>query len=265
MSRTVGQLDRDLGKLERDMPGVQSAVADIKKSLGSLKGPDVASRLKHLETLPRKITTIEGRIDSLAAKTAKLSEKVKWLRYIALGAAGAATAAALGITGIKFDVQLIKVDLTLLKKIDEKNQRYQDIVKALSQKFDPLKTTVAKMRDSIFKERAERRRQEAAEKEAEERQRQKEKQREKEVEEELQRTIKGLPKRVGDTEEEIIKIKRALGAARDKAKDALDTRTGPSSRRKRGGTPNPGIGPVTRDVKDLRKAVDELVTALGGI
>jgi chromosome segregation ATPase len=241
MTRAVDALDKDLGKLEKDFPPVQTAVADIQKALGTLpKSPDVASRLSALEKLP-------GEVAALTARTEKLSEKVKELRYMALGLAAAATGLAASATLIKVDIQLIKVDLTLLKKIDEKNPKYQWLAEKVTK-------PVRLLRDSIFRERAEQRRhQELAE------------QRAKDAAKELRLKIEGLPPRVAANEEAIEKIQHALRAARDTASAARDDRTGLSSRHKGVDAQKPAIGPVAKDVKNLRNAVDELISSLAGI
>ncbi|MET7652526.1 MULTISPECIES: hypothetical protein [unclassified Streptomyces] len=260
MSRTVDQLDGALNKIEQDFPHVQTDVTKIKTGLGALPypGADVATRLTVLERLPGQITTIQGQITALENRTAKLSEKVKWIRLMAIAATVTATAGAVGLTGIKFDIQLIKIDLTLLKKIDEKNERYQ---KAVAK----LKETLGKMRDFVQRERADRRRQAEAIERAQEELKKQEDAREKKIEEKLQKEIRGLPQRVGDNEKAIAKIKSALVAARENAKDARNDRTGLSSRHKGVDAQSPKIGPVAKDVKNLRSAVDELVNALAGI
>ncbi|MGQ4435506.1 MULTISPECIES: hypothetical protein [unclassified Streptomyces] len=255
-NRSVDELDRDLGKLEKEFPGFQSTVADIQKSLGSLpKSPDVASRLTALEKLPGQISAFRSRIDTLDATAAKLSEKVKWLRWVALGAAGTAALSTVGLTAIKIDMQLLKIDLTLWKKLDEKNVKW----------VGKLQNNVGKLRDSIFRERAAtRRQQEDVERQAKEAKEQLERQA-KEAEEKIQQTIKGLPARVGENEKAIDKIKAALSTARDKAQAARDDRTGLSSRHKGVDAQQPKVGPVAKDVQNLRKAVDELVASLAGI
>jgi len=201
--------------------------------------------------------TVASRLDSIETKIASMSEKIKLNREIFIGYAIAGTL-------IKFDIQAIKIDLTLLKKIDEKNVALlKRPIAALQKGFTALTSkgegsVYQKLKDQIFKEQARKRKEEQEEEKRKEREKE-------EAEKRFQKELRDLPKKVDGNTKDIDKILRTLRGAGAGAQAARDDRTGLAHNHKGVDAKQPRVGPVAKDVKNLRSAVDELITSLGSL
>lgn len=228
MSRNIGQIDKDLATTEGLVKGLKTALGNT--SSGNSGNIDVAARLTRLEVGSGEINKRLGGIDS---SIDGLGQNIKNLRWLVLGVTASAQL-------IKLDIQAVKLDYTAWK-FDEKGRSEAPWVRRIRRSIMDLFDRDAK-RDRL---RAETEAREKADK--------------------LKKTMEGLPKRVGDAEKDIDKIRKALQNARDKADTARNSRTGLPANHKGVDAKDPRIGPVTKDVKNLRSAVDGLVSALGGL
>jgi hypothetical protein len=248
MTRTLDQLDAAFNTLNgqftplRDttIPGHTKDIADIRAQLGNLPQPGQGQ-------------TVAERLDAIDKKLADMAAMIKLDRMLFLGYA---VAGAL----IKVDVQLIKFDLTILKKIDEKNVALlKRPIAALQKGFTAL-TSVGdgsvyqKVKELISKKAAEERRQREAEKK-----------RKQSHDERLKKHIEGLPKKVAINTRDIDKLFSVLRSAGQSARAARDDRSGLAPNHKGVDAKKPTIGPVSKDVRNLRSAVDDLIASLGSL
>ncbi|WP_137993958.1 hypothetical protein [Streptomyces vilmorinianum] len=247
--------------MPRDLPALDAAVHTIETTtvpaVGTLQNDvrDIRAKLGNLPAPPGK--TVADRLTTIEAQIVALSDNIKLDRQIFLGYAIAGTI-------VKFDVQAIKIDLTLLKKIDEKNvwllkkpiDQLQKGFKALTSKGDG--SVWRWLKDQI-------RRQAAAERRSREEQEKREADKKKSHEERLQAHIRDLPRKVAINTRDIDRILAALKGAGASAKAARDDRTGLRANHKGVDAKSPSIGPVAKDVKNLRSSVDELIRSLGSL
>ncbi|MGW0698736.1 hypothetical protein ACWD0A_05235 [Streptomyces sp. NPDC002867] len=252
MTRSLKEVDDALAKLDGELrpldlpkkvPENTKAISDIRAQLGSLPAPGQGK-------------TVAERLTALEAKVVALSDTIKLDRMIFLGY-------AISTAFIKIDVQAIKIDLTLLKKVDEKNVAlFKGLIKRVQNGIDKRITSTGdgslyrKVKDSIW-------RQAAAERKEREAKEEREKERKEKREERLQKHIRDLPRKVAINTRDIEKIYGALRGARDAAKNARDDRTGLPKNHAGVDAGSPRIGPVAKDVRNLRSSVDELIRSLG--
>ncbi|MFE6100712.1 hypothetical protein ACFVQ4_12180 [Streptomyces laurentii] len=258
MSRSPQQVDSDLATLENTViPGIRSLLGPLP---AASQGNSVAERLTALEKFSSQLGKLTADMGSAAkqlqaidAKLVDMSAKIKLDRMIFLGYA---IAGAL----VKVDVQAIKIDLTLLKKIDEKNVfLLKKPIALLQEGFTRLTgrgngSVYQKTREALNKERKAAR--EAAEREEKEKESR---------DERLKKEIEGLPKTVAAHTRDIDKLFTALRGAGQSAKAARDDRSNLAHNHKGVDAKKPTVGPVAKDVKNLRSAVDELIASLGSL
>ncbi|KKZ73029.1 hypothetical protein VO63_14690 [Streptomyces showdoensis] len=244
MDQDVAAAEKEIGILRADVNAHATSIQTLTTQMGNLpQGQNVAARLAGIDT-----------------KLLDMSNKFKEFRYLVFGLAATGTL-------VKFDIQAIKIDLTLLKKIDEKNvwnflklrtgiEKAQKIFTKLTSRGSG--SLFEKLKDQILREKAKERKKKEAEdaKEAE---------KAKAAEKKLQEDLKGLPKRVGKNEQDIDKILKALRGARDSATTARNDRTGLRPNHQGVDAQKPTVGPVAKDVKNLRSAVDQLIASLGAL
>ncbi|OQR60202.1 hypothetical protein B6E66_31645 [Streptomyces maremycinicus] len=136
---------------------------------------------------------------------------------------------------VKFDMQLLKVDLTLIKE-----WKLKDVVEGFkTAKANTLALFSAQAKAELA---AEKQRKADA----------------KTLKDEFEKTLKKLPERVD-------RIEDVLKKARDSARDARNNRDGLPKNHKGIDAKEPRIGPVAKDVGKVRDAVDALASALDGL
>ncbi|MEU0401652.1 hypothetical protein ABZ318_15695 [Streptomyces sp. NPDC006197] len=258
MTRTLDALDQAFNGLDGEVDTLQAQMGSfppkpspeqtVSGRLDALKG-----QLGGIPQNPGAGQTVSDRLAKIDAKLVSLSDNIKLNREIFLGYAIAGTV-------IKVDVQAIKFDLTLLKKIDEKNVwLLKKPIGKLQKGFTAL---TSKGDGSVFQWTKELISKKAAEERAE---REKEKKRKKSHDERLQKHINDLPRKVAINTRDIDRLFGALRSAGRNAQAARDDRTGLPRNHAGVDAKKPAINPVAKDVKNLRSAVDELITSLGSL
>ncbi|WP_159401280.1 hypothetical protein [Streptomyces maremycinicus] len=223
--------NRDLPTLDGDLKTAESDIKDIKKELGSPLGNprSVLQRIIDLEQMTNPAAAkLKNDVATHTAEIQKLQEKIKVTRWMIIGAVGA-------LQLVKFDMQLLKVDLTLVKE-----WKLKDVVEGFKiAKANTLALFSAQAKAELA---AEKQRKADA----------------KTLKDEFEKTLKKLPERVD-------RIEDVLKKARDSARDARNNRDGLPKNHKGIDAKEPRIGPVAKDVGKVRDAVDALASALDGL
>ncbi|MFI1922762.1 MULTISPECIES: hypothetical protein [unclassified Streptomyces] len=224
--------NRDLATLDGDLKTAENDIKDIKKELGSTPSGNprpVLQRITDLEQLTNPAAVkLKNDVATHGAEIQKLQAKIKETRWMIIGGVAA-------LQLVKFDMQLLKVDITFIKEWKLKDV-IQDF-KTAKARAKALFSAQAKAALAADKQR---------------------KADEKTLKEEFEKTLKKLPDRVD-------KIEDVLKRARDTTRDARNNRDGLPKNHKGIEAKDPRIGPVTKDVGKLRDAVDALTSALDGL
>ncbi|MGW0945238.1 hypothetical protein ACWD4O_22185 [Streptomyces sp. NPDC002623] len=278
-TRSPAEVDRDLGTAE-------TTIGKIGKELGSYPSGNknsVLTRLTLLETATAPIANLQTQQTQLskgaataAADIVTLQDKIKWTRWMILGAVAS-------LQFVKIDMQVLKIDVTLWKKLERDNfvnwaKRFGGFVRDLSNKEAARIRKQNEIDQKKLKDDAE------------------------DVEKKLQEKIRKLPDEVEDVankvrgvEQRLDGVERAvkpstlrshfdtvylqkskeqpiyrdIHAARaeaDKANQAVDVLRQKIKAAGTAGTQNTSIPKgAKKDVTDLRVSVKDLSEALAGI
>lgn len=246
MARDIQLIDDDVTKLKDFRTKLEA-----KLGFAALPGqPDVATRLDQINGIKTSLGTlpqgkdVATRLKDLEALTTTHAQKLERFKVYTWGIIGFLAANA---TLIKLDIQAFKFDFTLFKKMDEKNIGF---LKKWHKNTDRvLERTRFAFRKEALEERraaAERAKKDKAEQERKDAR--------------LQRQINALPPVVNKHTRQ---IKAIQGTLRNARLAAQQVRGNTPDRRGGLDAATPRLGPVTKDVKDLRSAVDQLARSLG--
>ncbi|MFI6286875.1 hypothetical protein ACIBCM_19360 [Streptomyces sp. NPDC051018] len=242
MARSLPDLDQDLAAVEKDVGTLKTDVGNLRTDVGNLQQADT----KHTADISA-LTTMLGKVQGpdvatqLKGLNAQVTSMQSWLKIIRPLVFGLVFNAAV----VKFDIQAFKIDLTLFKKVDEKNF---NSLRKLHELTDRLGRRI---HGKLSKKSAEKQREEDRKREEKAR-----------LDEQKKKVLEGLPGRVTANENDIERILRALRGARESAGQVRDRHT-PDPRGVDGKRPR--IAPVTQDVRNLRSAVDQLIGSLGSL
>ncbi|MFI7500516.1 hypothetical protein ACIBVL_18820 [Streptomyces sp. NPDC049687] len=97
-------MTRDVKQLDADLKTAEASIGSIMTELGSLptSSPTILFRVNELEKLPPSLTRLETDV-------ATLKQKFKLWRWMFIGA-------VIGLQALKIDMQLFKLDMTLVKE-----------------------------------------------------------------------------------------------------------------------------------------------------
>ncbi|MFZ3472276.1 hypothetical protein ACODT3_14990 [Streptomyces sp. 4.24] len=255
MARDIKTIDTDLGLAE-------ASIAKILGALGTIpaQGKNIVERITDLEKGQGRLTTdvaaLNTRATSLEAGLAKARDKIKWNTYGIYALVTNALLVKIDTQVLTVSVQALKIDLSLFKKLDEKNSKK---LVALHKATD---RGLTHFKDFFFRKSARERKEAEAEKQREKAKEDAHEAEQKRKADALQRQVNALPPIVDKHGKRITTIEEALRKARDAANKAVASSTG----RKHGvDSTKPTVKPVTQDVRALREAVNQLAGALGGI
>ncbi|AWZ09549.1 MULTISPECIES: hypothetical protein [unclassified Streptomyces] len=259
--------------MARDLQKIDSDLASAESTIGTLSGTS-SSHAISLTGHGSAITDIKTalslgtngqsqRLADLEAGLAKARDKIKFNTYGLYALATNALFVKLDVQLLTFSMQALKVDLSLFKKVDEKNsKKLLELHKWTDEKLAAGRRRVLAVKDFLLKKAALERKTAEAEKKREKEKEDAHEAEQKRQADALRRQVNALPPIVKEHGTRITKIEEALRKARDAAKKAVDSSTG----RKHGvDSTKPTVKPVTQDVRALREAVNQLAGALGGI
>ncbi|MGW0874425.1 hypothetical protein ACWD3Z_28675 [Streptomyces sp. NPDC002740] len=278
--------NRDLAGVDKDLDIAEQDIKDLKNELGKVPSGNkskVFARLDALETAAGSISALQTQQIQLgkdaaatAADITALKDKIKWTRWMILGAVASAQL-------VKLDLQLLKIDVTLWKKLERDNfvnwaKRFGGFVRDLSNKEAARIRKQNEQTEKDLKDKAE-----EAEKKLQEKIRA------------LPETVEDMKKKIGGFEQRMDGVEKAvklstlrshfdtvylqkskepsihqgIRAARTEADKAnRDIESLRTRLRAAGSAGTPNANPpkgAKKDVTDLRVSVKDLSEALAGI